>query len=915
MNVNLINYSTQKGLILEKIEEKDSIVKKTLLDLGGIIDGTFTFGTGITAMLPAVKQLMSGSTPQLTEQDIIILYITAMWILVGKHKEKVTKLLEIIKEKGLTESLNTVFNFLESLEDVVLKIGKSLGYTANSLTDIVAFTFLAFPILDGILFLMNQGFIDYGSPTGYLKSILFGVGILGFKNIFNHIIKKLGGKLEKLDETNYLNEGVEFYDETLLMVNDVMSIVKSTMTDKNEKTYYLPEDLRNEELIYDIENYIFTIELTISRDETIEDEFNIEAYYVDGEDTIEIYLTINPLFEPESYEHIENYLAEYIRHEIRHAEQEVMGVKPKKRDNKLSGLEYYTQPHEIDAQTSGLNIRRIKQNRSFEEVVRNSIENSKKRYGLSDEEGEELYDILLNDIIERYGKESLQEVNLYEQTEPSKEIPKKIVLDNEKYKIYVPLKTSDICNIPNTKYCYTNTTIKNQASNGTPYIIEFKKSEAKDNDNLLVIDSGKIPFLREPKSTKLAYDVNGYPVNILKSLSQEKELQDFFHLNYSLKDRIKYNVDFDESDMLKGKNHSKLGELLYYINNNKKDSKELIDFFGSFDEFNSRYHSWADENEIELVPNGINVFLSEDDFKYNVLGLSNDDNYYYNLIMGNYHDSPYDELPDDELDYASCWFNNEQRVKLIEIMNVMQGTDIPLNRPCHQFNDGEINDFFNLYFPNEWDRYGSDMLYTLGYGIAKNRVDKLKKEFDDEVIFDYEEVSNDVVMIHIGWQSLLYLVTNYLDEDSTLDDLFNQPISEIGFGLSEAYYDEYGWGEETENEIRQTIDKLLETIDENENISDRREFVDKFTKFIKDEGFTKPSYGNYIFSKETPIEGNDGKNYKRTIVVDKLIPSEEKIDFTITISGPLKYDRESYVLPFEDFVTKVKSLSLFEIPQ
>ena len=69
MNVNLINYSTQKGLILEKIEEKDSIVKKTLLDLGGIIDGTFTFGTGITAMLPAVKQLMSGSTPQLTEQE------------------------------------------------------------------------------------------------------------------------------------------------------------------------------------------------------------------------------------------------------------------------------------------------------------------------------------------------------------------------------------------------------------------------------------------------------------------------------------------------------------------------------------------------------------------------------------------------------------------------------------------------------------------------------------------------------------------------------------------------------------------------------------------------------------------------------------------------------------------------------
>ena len=73
MNVTLINGLNQQGLILEKIEEKDSIVKKTLLDLGGIIDGTFTFGTGITAMLPAVKELMSGNMPNITEQDIILL--------------------------------------------------------------------------------------------------------------------------------------------------------------------------------------------------------------------------------------------------------------------------------------------------------------------------------------------------------------------------------------------------------------------------------------------------------------------------------------------------------------------------------------------------------------------------------------------------------------------------------------------------------------------------------------------------------------------------------------------------------------------------------------------------------------------------------------------------------------------------
>ena len=226
MNISLINSVNQKGLILEKIEEKDSIVKKTLLDLGDVIDGTFTFGTGITAMLPAVKELMSGTMPTLTEQDVILLYITAMSILVSKHKDKVQKLMEVIREKGITDGLSIVLDFLKSVENIALKIGNSLGYTANSLADIVAFTFLAFPILDGLLFLINQGLIHPGSPTGYLKSVLVGVGILGFKNVFNHIIKKLGGKLKPLEkDSDSLNEQTDFYNETLSMVDDVMKIV------------------------------------------------------------------------------------------------------------------------------------------------------------------------------------------------------------------------------------------------------------------------------------------------------------------------------------------------------------------------------------------------------------------------------------------------------------------------------------------------------------------------------------------------------------------------------------------------------------------------------------------------------------------------------------------------------------------
>ena len=102
------------------MEEKDSAyVKKTLMDLGGIIDGTFTFGTGITYVTRSVKQLMSGVSPELTEQDIMLLYITNMWILLNRHKDKVDKLIDIIKNRGL------ISGFINS---VVLKICRGLIY-------------------------------------------------------------------------------------------------------------------------------------------------------------------------------------------------------------------------------------------------------------------------------------------------------------------------------------------------------------------------------------------------------------------------------------------------------------------------------------------------------------------------------------------------------------------------------------------------------------------------------------------------------------------------------------------------------------------------------------------------------------------------------------------------------------------
>ena len=93
-----IKHNRIKGLLKEQEENNNTILKNNLLDLGVILDGTFTFGTGITAFLPIVRDLINQQQPHITEQTIGLLYITAMWIILNRHGDKVKKLIQIIRE-------------------------------------------------------------------------------------------------------------------------------------------------------------------------------------------------------------------------------------------------------------------------------------------------------------------------------------------------------------------------------------------------------------------------------------------------------------------------------------------------------------------------------------------------------------------------------------------------------------------------------------------------------------------------------------------------------------------------------------------------------------------------------------------------------------------------------------------------
>ena len=99
------------GLLKEQEENNESFMKKMLMDLGVVIDGTFTFGTGITAFLPTVRELLQGGGPVITEQEIVLLYITAMWILLKRNEDKIEKALKIIREKRVNRPSSKSIRF------------------------------------------------------------------------------------------------------------------------------------------------------------------------------------------------------------------------------------------------------------------------------------------------------------------------------------------------------------------------------------------------------------------------------------------------------------------------------------------------------------------------------------------------------------------------------------------------------------------------------------------------------------------------------------------------------------------------------------------------------------------------------------------------------------------------------------
>lgn len=179
------------------------------------------------------------------------------------------------------------------------------------------------------------------------------------------------------------------------IVRDIIKIYKSN----DDGEFYLPEDLDGEEMEYRSPKNSVSVELMLEMSDDV-DDFISTAFFVRGENVIEIKIVYNPKNKSKITYDLIGELNEIIAHELRHLYQRDTGLfdfgDEDDEEEELPPFEYYSQPEEIDAQVYG--FRRMKKvtRRPFEELVRNWFRTHKEIHQLNEKEQEEIIEMILD---------------------------------------------------------------------------------------------------------------------------------------------------------------------------------------------------------------------------------------------------------------------------------------------------------------------------------------------------------------------------------------------------------------------------------------------------------------------------------------------------------------------------------------
>ena len=165
------------------------------------------------------------------------------------------------------------------------------------------------------------------------------------------------------------------------IVYDIIKVYKS----EDEGEFYLPEYFDEESIEYNYKNLNISLELKLEEDYEI-DTYKINAALWGDDDIVTIVIKYNPEKKFKILYDLLGDLNETLAHEFRHYKQRENGLYDMDSEEPDEPLEYYTQPHEIDAQIAGFKRLEKLSGKPFEEVMVNWFNKNKDIHNLNPNE-------------------------------------------------------------------------------------------------------------------------------------------------------------------------------------------------------------------------------------------------------------------------------------------------------------------------------------------------------------------------------------------------------------------------------------------------------------------------------------------------------------------------------------------------
>jgi hypothetical protein len=145
---------SSKSIIGDEIKRSKEFIKKivrsvkedTKLDFSFL----FTWGAAIGGFSRPVFNYFEGMNPELTQQDLSLLTIACAVTYYTSNKEKLGKLLDIIKERGLVDYFNEMLSKTDELKNTFLSFIDSLKIAGSKMSSMLAYTFII-PFLSKLL--------------------------------------------------------------------------------------------------------------------------------------------------------------------------------------------------------------------------------------------------------------------------------------------------------------------------------------------------------------------------------------------------------------------------------------------------------------------------------------------------------------------------------------------------------------------------------------------------------------------------------------------------------------------------------------------------------------------------------------------------------------------------------------------